>query len=752
MGRKKKTKNVDVELKKRNAWLFFIGVVATVLFALVILKLSYIQFVKGAEYSKEAYNQQVKDQVINPNRGKIFDANGLVLAQSIGVDTVSLNPGKVQYSNGKQVDNKVIAEGLSEIFDISYEEMLDKINSKSSVVVVQKKVESDKIEKLQKWMASNNITTGINIDEDTKRSYPYNNLASNLIGYCGADNTGLFGLEERWNDVLTGTAGKVVTATDVNGKAITDEDVSYVPSENGSNIYLTIDANIQQIAERYLQQAVTENGCTKGGNVIVMNPQSGDILAMATYPNYNLNNPTSPENLGISEEEWQTMAAEDISSRLYELWKNRAVSGYYEPGSTFKLITASTALEENIVQTDTEGDFYCSGIQHVADKDIACWRKSNPHGSQSLRKAIENSCNPAFMQLGRRIGAPTLYKYIEAFGFMDPVGNDIAKAYKGDFYPLDKVGPVELATASFGQRFSISPLQLATAVCCICNDGYLVKPRIVKQIENTDTNSIEVTEVQRIRQVISKETSQKMKNLMYSVVEEGTGKRAKIEGYSIGGKSGTSEPPVGREHEGYVASFVAVSPIENTQVVVLVVLYDPRGESHQGGQTAGPFAGKIMSEVLPILGIASSSGGPTATVEQNNEKLTILPNLVGNTVSEARIVLQNLGLRTNLAIAGDESLTVITNQNPKPGATLESDALISLHTDENPDKIMVNVPNIKGMTRAEASAVLKAANLNINVDGTKGKVSLQDPTYDTQVEEGTVINVVIKEEIQGGAQ
>ena len=748
----RKSKNVDVELKRRNRWLFFIGFVATLLFIIVVLKLSYIQFVKGTEYSKEAYNQQVKDQVINPNRGKIFDATGLVLAQSIGVDTVSLNPGKVQYSNGKKVDNKKIAEGLSEIFDISYEDMLEKINSKSSVVVVQKKVESDKIEKLQKWMAQNNITTGINIDEDTKRSYPYGSLASNLIGYCGADNTGLFGLEERWNAVLTGTAGKVVTATDVHGKAITDEDVSYVPSENGSNIYLTIDANIQQIAEKYLKQAVTENACTKGGNVIVMNPQSGDILAMATYPNYDLNNPSSPENLNIPLEQWETIPAEEKSAKLYELWKNKAVSGYYEPGSTFKLITASAALEEDIVKVDTPGDFYCSGVQHVADKDIACWRKSNPHGSQSLKDALQNSCNPAFMQLGQRIGAQTLYKYIEAFGFFDPVGSDIAKAYKGDFYPLEKVGPVELATASFGQRFSISPLQLITAVSCICNDGYLVKPRIVKQIENTDNNSIEVTPVQTIRQVISKETSQKMKNMMLSVVEEGTGKRAKVAGFSIGGKSGTSEPPVGREQEGYVASFIAISPIENTQVVVLVVLYDPKGDSHQGGQTAGPFAGKIMSEVLPILGIASSNGTPVTSENTNTEQLTILPNLVGNTVSEARMVLQNLGLRTNLAIAGDESLTVITNQNPKPGATLEKDALVSLHTEENPDKVMVTVPNVKDMTRDQATSVLKATNLNINVDGTKGKVSLQDPTYDTQVEEGTVINVTIKEELTGGGQ
>lgn len=742
-----KTNQAKKEDKKIVCYkLFFAGCIATVCLIFLVGRLSYLQFVKGKEYSQMAYNQQMKNKIISPKRGTIYDCNGEILALSVAVDTVSINPGKVCNQNNKKIDDKILAEGLSQIFSLDYEETLKKVSSDKSVVIIARKVETEKITELQKWMKEVGITTGINIDEDSKRYYPNNDVASNLIGFCSTDNVGLWGIEERWNDTLTGTSGKIVTAKNVNGEAISDENEQYVAVENGSNIYLTIDAKIQGIAEKYLEQAVIENRCTNGGNVIIMNPQNGDILAMATYPDYNLNEPFSITPLGIAQEEWDALPQEEQSTELLNLWKNRAVSDLYEPGSTFKLITAAVGLEENIVSTDTEGDFYCTGSYHVGDRDISCWKKDGSHGVQTLRQALQNSCNPAFMQLGQRIGHRTLYKYYEAFELFSKVGDDIAKAYEGIFFDEDKIVPVELATMSFGQRITITPLQLISSVSAIANDGVYVKPRIVKQIENTDEKSIENVEVQEVRQVISLETSQKIKNMMQSVVTNGTGRYAKVEGYSVGGKSGTSEPTEANADEGYVASFIAISPIENTQVVVLVILYDPQGVSHQGGQTAGPVAAQILSEVLPYMGIPAD----TTETSQEEDNLSIVPNVVDKTVAEAKKILTSAGFNVQINISGDENTTLVSDQTPKSGIKLATGATIYLYTAENEARVSTTVPNVKGMSVSDATNVLRAAKLNIIVEGTKGIVVSQDPSYETEQEVGTVVHVVIKEELKDG--
>ncbi len=728
----------------RNLRIVIVGIMATMGFVIVVGHLFILQFIENKKWSEAAYKQQVKNQILSPNRGTIYDSNGEILAQSIPVDTVSLNPGKVTYSNNKKVPNEVIAEGLSKIFEITYEEMEEKLNSKKSVVIVAKKVEKDKIDQLGKWMKDNSITAGINIDEDSKRYYPYNDVASNLIGFCGTDNIGQTGLEQRLNDILTGTAGKVVTTTDLKGNAISDEDEQYVASENGSNIYLTIDATIQTIAENNLKQAVSENPSSTGGNVIIMKPQTGEILAMATYPNYDLNTPSNYIPTGYSEEEWNSLQSTDKTNKLLDLWKNKAVSGTYEPGSTFKLITAAVALEEGLVETDKPGDFFCSGSYQVADHNISCWRSKIPHGAQTLTEALCNSCNPAFMQLGQRVTAKTLYKYYQAFGFFDSVGNDIARAYPGTFLKLEQVGPVELATTSFGQRFEISPLQLITAISAICNDGILVEPRIVKEIENKDIGSKEVIETKEIRQVISKETSDTMKKMMQKVVTDGTGKHAAVKGFSIGGKSGTSEPPVGRESDGYVASFIAISPIENTQVITLVALHGiSETANHQGGQVAGPFAGKILSEVLPYLGIASDG----TTVKEDKENSTIaVPDVKNLTFNDATIKLQELGFNVKSNTISSQDTAIVGEQTPKFGTLLYDNSVICLYESESQEKNKTQVPNLKGMTKEQAINVLKSKNLNINIDGTNGTVISQEPTIETEVEEGTVVNVVIKED------
>lgn len=748
----KKTTKKTKSINWMNIRLCIVTIIAILCFIIVIGHLAIIQFVQGKELSERAYNQQIENKILSPNRGTIYDAKGEILAQSIKVDTISVNPGKIKNAQNKVVSDEVVAKGLSEIFNVTYEKLLEDLKSNKSVIVIERKVEKDKVDKLKNWMTEQKITAGINIDDDARRYYPYDTLASNLIGFCGTDNIGQTGLEQRWNSVLTGTIGKIVTVTDVHDQAISDENEQYIATENGSNIYLTIDASIQAIAEKYLDQAMVENPTAIGGNVIIMNPQTGDILAMASNPYYNLNEPSSYINLGYTEEEWNAIEKTERSNILQDVWKNRAVSGTYEPGSTFKLLIASIGLEEGIVQTDTENDFMCTGPYLVAEENgepqyISCWRKV-PHGPNSLRGALEGSCNPAFMQLGKRIGPQILYKYFDAFGLFEPVGNDIARSYKGTFTDLDSVGPVELATTSFGQRFEISPLQLITAVSAICNDGILVKPKIVKQIENTDTKSIEVVETEKIRQVISKSTSEKVKDMMQSVVTDGTGKHAAIEGYSIGGKSGTSEPRQGHEEDGYVASFIGISPIENTQVVCLVTLYgikDP--EHHQGGQQAGPVVRQIFTDILPILGVTPDS---TEQPEEEEDRQIAVVNVKDMTISEANSKLFSLGFNVIYNTAEDPNVAIVADQVPKSGVALPENSTICLYTASETERTKVQVPNIKGMTVEQATNALKAKNLNISIDGNKGIVVTQEPTFETEVEEGTVINVVVKEELKDG--
>ena len=373
----------------------------------------------------------------------------------------------------KELKEKV-AKGLSDIFSLDYNETLEKVNSKSQVETIIKKVEQDKVDELKNWMEENEVSVGINIDEDTKRYYPYNNVASNVIGFCGNDNQGLSGIESKWDSVLKGTPGKIVSSKGSNQEEIPDSEETYISAENGSDITLTIDLYIQTIVEKYLKQAVEENNCKKGGNAIVMNPQTGDILGMACYPDYDLNSPYTPNS--TLAKTYDSLSTEEKNEALYKMWSNKSVSESYEPGSTFKIITASVALEEGITTPNKAGDFYCSGSQIVEDREIKCWRHYNPHGSQTLTNALENSCNPAFIQLAQRIGASTLYKYYQAFGLFESTNSGLYGEQTSIFHDLDEVGPVELATYAFGQRFQVTPLQMITAISCVANDGVLMKP------------------------------------------------------------------------------------------------------------------------------------------------------------------------------------------------------------------------------------------------------------------------------------
>ena len=514
----------------------------------LLVRLGFIQFVQGSELSSLAYQQQTLDRKINPKRGTIFDATGeKVLAVSSTVETVSVNPGNIN-----KEDKEKVAKKLSDLFELDYEKTLKKASKRSSIETIAKKVEKEKTDELRVWMEQNNITTGINIDEDTKRYYPYSNFASQIIGFCGSDNQGLDGIEAKYDNELKGKQGSIQRHTDAKGGEIGKEGENYVSAIDGNDLVLTVDFTIQSIAEKYLQEACIDNVCTDGGNIVIMNPQNGDILAMATYPSYNLNDPYEAYTEELKQN-WDNMEQAEKTKNLQAVWRNRAITDTYEPGSVFKLITSSAALEEGITDTDNQGEFCCTGGIEVAGVRIKCWRYYRPHGSESLRQALMNSCNPVFIGLGQKMGVHTYYGYLNKFKLLNRTGIDLPGEANSIFLAENKAGPVELATISFGQRFEITPIQLVTAVSAIANGGESVKPRVVKQIINSETKEVTDIPVQKDERVMSKATSEKVLSMMESVVSEGTGKNAKVAGYRIGGKTGTSEDGVNTNK--YVTSF-----------------------------------------------------------------------------------------------------------------------------------------------------------------------------------------------------
>lgn len=651
-----KVSEINRKLRMKN-----IILVSFLIFAIILGKIAYLQFVKGSELQSMAYVQQTLDRSVNPKRGTIYDATGKnILAVSSTVETVTVNPVNIA-----EKDKEKVAEALTNIFELDYETVLKKVKKNSSIETIVKKVDKDKTDELRNWMEANNIKNGINIDEDTKRYYPYNNLASQVIGFTGSDNQGLDGIEAIYDDELKGEQGKIVKMTDARGGDIEEEGENYIEPVDGTDLVLSIDATIQGIAEKYLEEACIDNKTTDGGNIIIMNPKTGDILAMAGYPNYNLNDPYEPSTDEMKEV-WDTLSESEKTKQMQAMWRNKAVTDTYEPGSTFKLYTASAALEEGIATPDEEGAFNCTGSIEVAGVRIKCWRSYNPHGSQSLREALMNSCNPVFIGLGEKIGVKTYYEYLKKFGFLKKTGIDLPGEASSIFLKEEKVGPVELATIAFGQRFEITPIQMITGVATIANGGTHVKPRIVKAKIDSKTGERVDIPVETEENVISKKTADEVLSMMNTVVEVGTGKNAQVKGYSIGGKTGTSEDGVNTNK--YVTSFVGVAPIEDPQIVLLVTLYNPTGKGgHQGGGVAAPIGGQLFSEILPYI------------EAQKNENAEVLedvevPNVEGLTIEEARKTLKESGLDINIENEENvnEKETIVKEQLPKKGIKLKS--------------------------------------------------------------------------------
>lgn len=651
--------------KKRMRNMIF--VVLIIMFGLAF-RIDWIQFKMGNKLQHMAHLQQTLEREFNPKRGTIYDATGeKILAVSASVESITVNPVNISSENKERVARK-----LSELFELDYEKVLKKVSKRSSIETIAKKVDKSKTDELRIWLDENNITTGVNIDVDTKRYYPYNSLAAQIIGFCGSDNQGLMGIEAKYDSELKGQNGSIVKLTDAKGGNLDDEGEEYVKAINGNDLILSIDATIQGIAEKYLEEACIDNVCTDGGNIVIMDPNNGDILAMAGYPTYNLNDPYVPMDSEVSAN-WDNLSKEEKTAEQQKMWRNKAISDAYEPGSTFKLITSSASLEEKITDTDNGGEFCCTGSITISGVTIKCWRYYRPHGSESLRQALMNSCNPVFIGLGQKLGVKTYYSYLNKFGFLRKTGIDLQGEGGSIFLAEEKVGPVELGTIAFGQRFEVTPIQMITAVSSIANGGTYVVPRVVKGIINSQTGEVKNIEPQKKETVISKETSEKVLSMMQSVVAEGTGKNAQVKGYSIGGKTGTSEDGVNTGK--YVTSFVGVAPISNPKLVILITLYNPTGEGgHQGGGVAAPIASQVLGEVLPYLEVKKDN-----EKEEDVKNKVAVPNLEGMTIVEAKKVLKdlNLNLEYNEENTENEEERIITEQVPVSGVeVLEESSII----------------------------------------------------------------------------
>ena len=651
--------------KKRMRNMIF--VVLIIMFGLAF-RIGWIQFKMGNKLQHMAHLQQTLEREFNPKRGTIYDATGeKILAVSASVESITVNPVNISSENKEKVARK-----LSELFELDYEKVLKKVSKRSSIETIAKKVDKSKTDELRIWLDENNITTGVNIDVDTKRYYPYNSLAAQIIGFCGSDNQGLMGIEAKYDSELKGQNGSIVKLTDAKGGNLDDEGEEYVKAINGNDLILSIDATIQGIAEKYLEEACIDNVCTDGGNIVIMDPNNGDILAMAGYPTYNLNDPYVPMDSEVSAN-WDNLSKEEKTAEQQKMWRNKAISDAYEPGSTFKLITSSASLEEKITDTDNSGEFCCTGSITISGVTIKCWRYYRPHGSESLRQALMNSCNPVFIGLGQKLGVKTYYSYLNKFGFLRKTGIDLQGEGGSIFLAEEKVGPVELGTIAFGQRFEVTPIQMITAVSSIANGGTYVVPRVVKSIVNSQTGEVKNIEPQKKETVISKETSEKVLSMMQSVVAEGTGKNAQVKGYSIGGKTGTSEDGVNTGK--YVTSFVGVAPISDPKLVILITLYNPTGEGgHQGGGVAAPIASQVLGEVLPYLEVKKDN-----EKEEDAKNKVAVPNLEGMTIGEAKKVLKdlNLNLEYNEENTENEEERIITEQVPVSGVeVLEESSII----------------------------------------------------------------------------
>lgn len=691
----KMKKNSNLKVKKRLTLIF---ILLSALFVALAVRIGYLQFVDGAKLSREALEQQTRDRLINAKRGTIYDRTGKQLATSGDVETVGISPVTVREAG--EVDK--YAKTLAEILELDENNIKEKINSNVSYVLLKRKIEKETADKIREANLK-----GVYLDADTKRYYPYNNIGSHVIGFTGDDNQGLLGIEMVYDSKLKGQSGRIVTARNADGTEMPYKYDRYYTPEDGCDITLTIDITIQHFLEKHLDQAMVDNQLQKGAAGIIMDVRTGDILAMATKPDFNLNDPFTiydDKTLKAIETAQTDEEKQKIRKDYFDkIWRNKAVVDSYEPGSTFKLITGAMALEEGV--TTINDHFNCPGYHIVAGVRIGCW-KAGGHGNVDFVGALKGSCNPAFMQIGAKVGNSNFYKYYKGFGFTEKTGIELPGETTGTFYPEGSFNEVELATASFGQGPTITPLQMLAAVGAIANDGKLVKPHLVKNITDSSGNVIESYDTQVVRQVISEQTASIIRGIMEEVVSEGTGGKAYLEGFRVGGKTGTSEK-VPRGNEKYIASFAGIAPADDPQVAMILLLDEPIG-AHTGGLIAAPLAGKILDDVLRYMDIK-----PVDVGENTEAGEATVPNVTTKSVADARKEITGVGLRCITEGDGD----VVNIQIPAAGAVIAQGGTVIIYTGDAVPSNSVKMPNVVGKTYEEVKAIFEQKKLLLEAVG-----------------------------------
>lgn len=711
----------NIETKKRiRIVLVFYFIILLVL----IGRLFFWQIVRGAEMKEEAYAQQTKNRTISPKRGIIYDRNGEVLAESITVETISITPKNIKAENKEKT-----ARGLAELLNLDYETILTKTKKNTADEIVAKKLDKEITDKVREWISKEDIT-GINIYEDTKRYYPNGSLLSNVLGFCGTDNQGLEGIEVQYESVLKGVPGQLIVGTDAIGNELPLNDEKYIPSEDGLSLVLTIDEMIQYITEKYLEQAINDNkpeyaACT------IMDPKTGDILAMAVAPDFDPNNPFT-HTVDSVIEKWDTMSSAERTKELQTLWRNRAITDTYEPGSVFKTITAAIALEEGLTTDVDSISHSCNGYLRIEGWDMKCWRYYNPHGRQSLRQGLMNSCNPVFMNIGLSLGKETFYNYLTALGVSKKTGVDLPGEVNGIIHTIQNVTDSTIASASFGQGFTLTQLNMLNVISVFGNDGTMMKPRIVSKIINKDGDVIEEKEPEIVKQVFSKTTADAVLDMMESVVSDGTGRNGKVKGYYIAGKTSTAEQGRGAAKT-YTASFVALAPATDPKIAIILNVANPKGElGHQGGAVCAPVVSNILTEVLEYMEVKKDYTSEDTTVKVE------VPDVTNRTVGEAIRILNNAKLKYNVDVS--DMNAIVTAQMPVAGEKLVEKSLVKLYTEGNDMRFNAIVPDVKNMDIVTATKKLTDANLNIKISGS-GMSVFQDPPAGTSLEQGSVVRV-----------
>lgn len=667
----------------------------SLIFSFLLLgRVFWIQFVRGDELKERALNQWTSDVPVEPKRGTVYDRNKNPLAISATVDTVVASPPDIK-------DIETTANLLSTALNMDREELEETLreakNKKKGAIYIKRKITEEESETVRNLKLS-----GIYFTKEHKRFYPERNLCSHVLGFTGIDSQGLDGIELVYEKYLKGTPGRIVSEKDALSRKLPFGVDKYIPPEDGLDLVLTIDKIIQHFAERELEKALAEHNA-KRGTIIVMDPKTGEILAMTNKPDYD------PNNYG------------EFSQIL---WRNAAVSDVYEPGSTFKIVTASAALEEGVARP--EDKFYDPGYAMVSGVRIGCWYHGG-HGSQTFIQLLENSCNPGFVELGMKLGKDRFMKYIKGFGFGEVTGIDLPGEARGILDP-SKVGPVELATITFGQGISVTPVQLITALSTIANDGKLVQPHVAKAIVDKEGNTVQEFSPAPLRQVVSYETAQEMKKILESVVTNGTGGRGKVEGFRVAGKTGTAEKYSPGK---YVVSYMGFAPVDDPKLAILVIIDEPTGGLIYGGTIAGPVFQKVMADSLNYLGIEPN-------IEQVEEREHVaVPDLRNLYVEDARKILMQNGLSVRIEGKG----YVVTEQVPMPGAEVKKNTVVLLKlSDSRTNKDPVTVPDLTGRTIKEATDIIHAIGLNIEIEGS-GYAVKQNPPAEAEVGLGTTVKV-----------